>query len=160
MKLVVAIVQDQDVYNLNADLTEAGFRITKLASTGGFLKTGNSTLLIGTEDENVDKCLEIIENDCKSRETTTSMLSVSMPGTNYISYPVEVMVGGATSSKLSSTGGFLKKGNTTMLIGTDVEKEQSILDLIKKVCDENDIESDNESKANIFVMDLEDFKKF
>ncbi|MDU1087943.1 MAG: cyclic-di-AMP receptor, partial [Finegoldia magna] len=61
---------------------------------------------------------------------------------------------------LSSTGGFLKKGNTTMLIGTDVEKEQSILDLIKKVCDENDIESDNESKANIFVMDLEDFKKF
>ena len=91
MKLVVAIVQDQDVYNLNADLTEAGFRITKLASTGGFLKTGNST-----EDENVDKCLEIIENDCKSRETTTSMLSVSMPGTNYISYPVEVMVGGAT----------------------------------------------------------------
>ena len=65
MKLVVAIVQDQDVYNLNADLTEAGFRITKLASTGGFLKTGNSTLLIGTEDENVDKCLEIIENDCK-----------------------------------------------------------------------------------------------
>ena len=50
--------------------------------------------------------------------------------------------------------------NTTMLIGTDVEKEQSILDLIKKVCDENDIESDNESKANIFVMDLEDFKKF
>ena len=96
MKLVVAIVQDQDVYNLNADLTEAGFRITKLASTGGFLKTGNSTLLIGTEDENVDKCLEIIENDCKSRETTTSMLCVSMPGTNYISYPVEVMVGGAT----------------------------------------------------------------
>ncbi|MDU1832861.1 MAG: hypothetical protein E6786_07040 [Finegoldia magna] len=54
----------------------------------------------------------------------------------------------------------MKKGNTTMLIGTDVEKEQSILDLIKKVCDENDIESDNESKANIFVMDLEDFKKF
>ena len=82
MKLVVAVVQDQDVYNLNADLTEAGFRITKLASTGGFLKTGNSTLLIGTEDENVDKCLEIIENDCKSRETTTSMLAVSMPGMN------------------------------------------------------------------------------
>ena len=61
MKLVVAIVQDQDVYNLNADLTEAGFRITKLASTGGFLKTGNSTLLIGTEDENVDKCLRLLK---------------------------------------------------------------------------------------------------
>lgn len=72
----------------------------------------------------------------------------------------ELLENKISSTKLSSTGGFLKKGNTTMLIGTDMEKEQSILDLIKKVCDENDIESDNESKANIFVMDLEDFKKF
>lgn len=72
----------------------------------------------------------------------------------------ELLENKISSTKLSSTGGFLKKGNTTMLIGTDVEKEQSILDLIKKVCDENDIESDNESKANIFVMDLENFKKF
>lgn len=72
----------------------------------------------------------------------------------------ELLENKISSTKLSSTGGFLKKGNTTMLIGTDVEKEQSILDLIKKVCDENDIESDNESKANIFVMGLEDFKKF
>ena len=72
----------------------------------------------------------------------------------------ELLENKISSTKLSSTGGFLKKGNTTMLIGTDVEKEQSILDLIKKVCDENDIESENESKANIFVMDLEDFKKF
>lgn len=72
----------------------------------------------------------------------------------------ELLENKISSTKLSSTGGFLKKGNTTTLIGTDVEKEQSILDLIKKVCDENDIESDNESKANIFVLDLEDFKKF
>ena len=72
----------------------------------------------------------------------------------------ELLENKISSTKLSSTGGFLKKGNTTMLIGTDVEKEQSILDLIKKVCDKNDIESDNESKANIFVMDLEDIKKF
>lgn len=72
----------------------------------------------------------------------------------------ELLENKISSTKLSSTGGFLKKGNTTTLIGTDVEKEQSILDLIKKVCDENDIESDNESKANIFIMDLEDFKKF
>ena len=72
----------------------------------------------------------------------------------------ELLENKISSTKLSSTGRKKKKGNTTMLIGTDVEKEQSILDLIKKVCDENDIESDNESKANIFVMDLEDFKKF
>ena len=72
----------------------------------------------------------------------------------------ELLENKISSTKLSSTGGFLKKGNTTMLIGTDVKNEQSVLDIIKKVCDENDVESDNESKANIFVMDLEDFKKF
>lgn len=72
----------------------------------------------------------------------------------------ELLENKISSTKLSSTGGFLKKGNTTMLIGTDVENEQSVLDIIKKVCDENDVESDNESKANVFVMDLEDFKKF
>lgn len=72
----------------------------------------------------------------------------------------ELLENKISSTKLSSTGGFLKKGNTTMLIGTDVENEQFVLDIIKKVCDENDVESDNESKANVFVMDLEDFKKF
>ena len=72
----------------------------------------------------------------------------------------ELLENKISPTKLSSTGGFLKKGNTTMLIGTDVENEQFVLDIIKKVCDENDVESDNESKANVFVMDLEDFKKF
>ena len=72
----------------------------------------------------------------------------------------ELLENKISSTKLSSTGGFLKKGNTTMLIGTDVENEQFVLDIIKKVCDENDVESDNQSKANVFVMDLEDFKKF
>ena len=72
----------------------------------------------------------------------------------------ELLENKISSTKLSSKGGFLKKGNTTMLIGTDVENEQFVLDIIKKVCDENDVESDNESKANVFVMDLEDFKKF
>ncbi|WP_297810361.1 cyclic-di-AMP receptor [uncultured Finegoldia sp.] len=65
-----------------------------------------------------------------------------------------------SSTKLSSTGGFMKKGNTTMLIGTEKENEKSILDIIEKVCEENDVDSDNESKANVFVMDLKDFKKF
>ena len=55
---------------------------------------------------------------------------------------------------------FYKSWHNTLLIGTDVKTEQSVLDIIKKVCDENDVESDNESKANVFVMDLEDFKKF
>lgn len=96
MKLIIAIVQDQDAPSLIDDLTEREFRVTKLASTGGFLKSGNTTLLTGVEDEDVDKVIEIIENNCKTREITTSLLTVTMPGDTYIPYPLEVKVGGAT----------------------------------------------------------------
>lgn len=96
MKLIIAIVQDQDVPSLMDDLTESEFRITKLTSTGGFLKAGNTTLLIGVEDESVPVAIGIIEDNCKTREITTSLLTVSMPGDTYIPYPLEVQVGGAT----------------------------------------------------------------
>ena len=96
MKLIIAIVQDQDLHLLQEDLTNKDYRMTKLASTGGFLKSGNSTLLIGVDDRKVDDCLKIIEENCKSREATTSMMSVTMPGDAYIPYPMEIIVGGAT----------------------------------------------------------------
>ncbi|MEW8973833.1 MAG: cyclic-di-AMP receptor [Tissierellaceae bacterium] len=95
MKLIVAIVQDQDAPSLVEDLTEREFRVTKLASTGGFLKAGNTTLLIGVEDEEVESVKEVIERNCKTREITTSLLTVTMPGDTYIPYPLEVKVGGA-----------------------------------------------------------------
>ena len=96
MKLIVAIVQDQDTPTLIDELTEKEYRVTKLASTGGFLKSGTTTLLIGVEDENVNEVVDIIESTCKTREITTSLLTVSMPGDTYIPYPLEVKVGGAT----------------------------------------------------------------
>lgn len=96
MKLIIAIVQDQDVPSLVDDLTENNFRVTKLASTGGFLKSGNTTLLLGVEEEQVDEVIKIIEINCKTREITTSLLTVSMPGDTYVPYPLEVRVGGAT----------------------------------------------------------------
>jgi uncharacterized protein YaaQ len=96
MKLVVAIVQDQDAGSLIVDLTEKEFRVTKLASTGGFLKAGNTTLLIGVDDEQVEGVTKIVEENCKTREITTSLLTVTMPGDTYIPYPLEVKVGGAT----------------------------------------------------------------
>lgn len=96
MKLVVAIVQDQDAGSLIVDLTEQEFRVTKLASTGGFLKAGNTTLLIGVDDEQVEDVIRIVEENCKTREITTSLLTVTMPGDTYIPYPLEVKVGGAT----------------------------------------------------------------
>lgn len=96
MKLIICIVQDQDSASLIEDLTEKKFRVTKLSTTGGFLKAGNTTLLIGVEDQEVEAVLEIIKENSKSREITTSLLTVTMPGDTYIPYPLEVKVGGAT----------------------------------------------------------------
>ncbi|MBW4828431.1 MAG: cyclic-di-AMP receptor [Clostridiaceae bacterium] len=96
MKLIIAIVQDEDAPGLIEDLTEEEYRVTKLASTGGFLKSGNTTLLIGVEDEQVDHVLNIIEDTCKTREITTSLMTVTMPGDTYIPYPLDVKIGGAT----------------------------------------------------------------
>lgn len=96
MKLIIAIVQDQDAPSLIEELMDKDFRVTKLASTGGFLKAGNTTLLSGVEDEKVDEVLKIIEENCKTRDITTSLLAVTMPGDTYMPYPLEVRVGGAT----------------------------------------------------------------
>lgn len=96
MKMIIAIVQDQDTPSLIEDLTENNFRITRLSSTGGFLKAGNSTLLLGVDEDKMDHAIEIIERNCKKREITTSIMSAGMPGDTYIPYPVEVKVGGAT----------------------------------------------------------------
>ena len=96
MKLIVAIVQDQDVNALMDSLTEKKYRVTRLSSTGGFLKSGNTTLLIGVEDDKVTEVKELVDHNCKTREITTSLLTVTMPGDTFVPYPLEVKVGGAT----------------------------------------------------------------
>ncbi|MGE7624273.1 cyclic-di-AMP receptor [Viridibacillus sp. NPDC096237] len=97
MKLVVAVVQDQDSNRLSNALTKNEFRATKLASTGGFLRSGNTTFLIGTEDSLVSKALDVIRDNCRAREQMVAPIS-PMGGNadSYIPYPVEVEVGGAT----------------------------------------------------------------
>jgi uncharacterized protein YaaQ len=96
MKLVVAIVQDKDSNRLSNALIKEGFRATKLASTGGFLRAGNTTFMIGTEDERVQEALQVIRANCKIREQLVTPVS-PMGGTtdSYIPFPVEVQVGGA-----------------------------------------------------------------
>ena len=97
MKLIVAVVQDQDSNRLSNALTKAKFRATKLASTGGFLRAGNTTSLIGTDDSLVASALELIRDNCRAREQMVAPVS-PMGGNadSYIPYPVEVEVGGAT----------------------------------------------------------------
>lgn len=94
MKMVIAIVNDQDNHLLSDELTANNFRTTKLASTGGFLRAGNTTFLIGVEDERVDELLNLINKNCHHRDQLVT--PVSGTGSHYIPYPVEVHTGGAT----------------------------------------------------------------
>lgn len=97
MKLVIAVVHDEDTHKLMDELTCNGFMATKLASTGGFLKTGNTTLLIGVPLEKVDTVLGIIKDKCKT-EKQLSLMSPPIPSAyeGCMTYPVEITVGGAT----------------------------------------------------------------
>ncbi len=97
MKLVVAVVQDEDSNRLSTALTKHDFRATKLASTGGFLRSGNTTFLIGTDRNLVPQLLDLIRENCRAREQMVAPVS-PMGGNvdSYIPYPVEVEVGGAT----------------------------------------------------------------
>lgn len=97
MKLVLAMVQDDDSLDLIESLNEKGFRVTKLATTGGFLKAGNTTLIIGVEKEKVQDVINVIEEVCKVRK---QMIATPTPMTSstdmYMTFPIEVEVGGAT----------------------------------------------------------------
>ena len=102
MKLIIAIVQDEDASRLVSALMNDGYGVTKLATTGGFLRAGNTTLLVGVDDEKFDGAMAVIEKICKSRKQIATA-PTSMPGVNgvYSPYPIEVMVGGATVFVLS-----------------------------------------------------------
>src|SRR5690625_893134 len=93
----MAVIQDKDSNRLLQALIKANLRATKLASTGGFLKEGNTTFLIGVEDDEIDELLEIIKENCKSREQLVAPMSpLGGSADAYSPYPVEIEVGGAT----------------------------------------------------------------
>lgn len=96
MKLVIAIVHDDDAGELVSSLTEGGYGITKLATTGGFLKAGNTTLLIGVENEKVDEVIDIIKDICKTRKGIVSPPAPLLGDTAvYVPSPIEITIGGA-----------------------------------------------------------------
>ena len=99
MKLVLAIVQDDDAIDLIEELTDKNYRVTKLETTGGFLKSGNTTLMIGFEEKVVKDVVKVIEDVCKKRKEMVSTPTPSTIGSGsgmYMPYPIEVEVGGAT----------------------------------------------------------------
>ena len=67
MKLIIAIIQDEDAGEVISHLNEAEIQVTRLATKGGFLRSGNTTIMTGVDDEKVDEALKIIEENSKSR---------------------------------------------------------------------------------------------
>ncbi len=95
MKMVLAIINSDDANTVVTNLTKSGFSVTKLATTGGFLKTGNTTILVGVENDLLDSVLEIINKHSHKRKQmipSTSDFGIGM----IPAVPVEVSIGGAT----------------------------------------------------------------
>ncbi len=95
MKMIVAIVQNADRENLTAALLEAKIPHTRLNTTGGFLRAGNTTLVIGIEDDQVDTVLGIVEKSCKEREQLHRPGHGALHADAYAA-PAKVLIGGAT----------------------------------------------------------------
>lgn len=82
MKLIIAIIQDEYVNRVIRTLMENKIRTTKLSSSGGFLKSGNTTLLIGAEEEAIEKIVDIIKSQCKSRKVKEGRDEFTVGGAN------------------------------------------------------------------------------
>ncbi len=65
MKMIITIVKDHDADNVTQSLTSAEYRVTRVASTGGFLRSGFVTLLLGVDDDRVDAAIELIRGKLK-----------------------------------------------------------------------------------------------
>jgi uncharacterized protein YaaQ len=96
MKVLFVIVQRDDVSALASALTRGGYRMTRYASTGGFLRRGNETFLIGLEDEQVEGVIALIGQTCRPQ---TQPLASPPPGVApsefVVPFPTEIRVGGA-----------------------------------------------------------------
>jgi uncharacterized protein YaaQ len=97
VKLIVAIVHNEDAGVLVDALLEREFRATRLHSSGGFLKQSNATILLGVNEDQVDDVLEVIRSNCHARtQVVNPMPPIMEPGEFFMPYPLEVEVGGAT----------------------------------------------------------------
>lgn len=67
MKLVMAVVQDQDAGKVVDSLIASEFRVTRINAAGGFLRRGNAIVLVGVEDEKVDEVIQVIDENSQTR---------------------------------------------------------------------------------------------
>jgi uncharacterized protein YaaQ len=99
MKIIYAIVSSDDGNRVTDVLNKNQFSVTKLATTGGFLKKGNATLMVGTDEDRVDTAIELIRETCGKRQKITCDIpspNIGSISAGYVMMPVTVELGGAT----------------------------------------------------------------
>jgi len=97
MKLIMAIVQHKDQRKVTDALLERGYQFTNIASTGGLLREGNVTFVIGVDEGQVDEVIQVIGANSKTREQLVNVFPPTIePIGTCIPNPVKVQVGGAT----------------------------------------------------------------
>jgi uncharacterized protein YaaQ len=94
-KLLIVIAADEDADRLLVKMTEAGHPVTKISSTGGFLRRGNATLLSGVEADAVESVLAMVRAECQPREEYVPVQALPFPGSLPPGQPLQVRAGGA-----------------------------------------------------------------
>jgi len=64
MKMILAILRDEDSESVSHALVRSEYRVTRIASTGGFFRRGSTTLMVGVSDDKVDDAIQIIRMAC------------------------------------------------------------------------------------------------
>lgn len=96
MKLVIGIINSDDASDLLSEITKASLQATKLSTSGGFLRAGNVTVLVGVEDNRLDELIAIFEKCCSKRTQTVPTVPPFI-GEGFVSTaPVQITIGGAT----------------------------------------------------------------
>lgn len=100
MKMIMAILQKNDELQTIDELNTAGYFVTKLATSGGFLKGKNTTIMTVVEDEKVPEVLEIIRANSGERKTITYANPALVSGQGSLgaapTVPINIQVGGST----------------------------------------------------------------
>ncbi len=96
MKLIIAIVNSDDSSTVQGALTEGGYFVTKLSTTGGFLKKGNTTFFVGTNDDKVEEVIRIIKKYSRKRVEKEPTVPPTEMGEFFTPIMVDVLIGGAT----------------------------------------------------------------
>jgi len=96
MKLILAVIHDRDAKRTRDSLLRAGFKFTTIASTGGFLREGNVTMMIGAQEDELETIMGILDDASRTREQYVNVLPPeASPVGTFLTNPVKVQVGGA-----------------------------------------------------------------